>query len=73
MRAILDYPWPGNVRQLRALCERWLISHSGQSLEKEHLPRDMSGEAMTCATAGRDAPSWQERRGDNSERIQFMS
>lgn len=49
MRAILDYPWPGNVRQLRALCERWLISHSGQSLEKEHLPKDMSGEAMTPA------------------------
>lgn len=49
MRAILDYAWPGNVRQLRAMCERWLITHSGQSLEREHLPSGMSGEAPRSA------------------------
>jgi len=52
MQAILDYPWPGNVRQLRALCERWLISHSGQNLEKEHLPQEMSGEEAMPSISG---------------------
>lgn len=26
MDVILRYRWPGNVRQLRALCERWVIN-----------------------------------------------
>ncbi|HJN76886.1 MAG TPA: sigma-54 dependent transcriptional regulator [Myxococcota bacterium] len=43
MGAVLEYQWPGNVRQLRALCERWLIARSGQRLEKEHLPSEMLG------------------------------
>lgn len=41
--AILAYKWPGNVRQLRAMCERWTIQRSGQRLEREHLPSDMTG------------------------------
>ncbi|MFT4622002.1 MAG: DNA-binding NtrC family response regulator [Myxococcota bacterium] len=41
--AILGYAWPGNVRQLRSMCERWVITRSGQRLEREHLPTDMTG------------------------------
>lgn len=41
MDAIRGYNWPGNVRQLRAMCERWVITRSGQRLEREHLPADM--------------------------------
>lgn len=40
MRAILAYRWPGNVRQLRAMCERWVITRAGQRLEASHLPSD---------------------------------
>ena len=43
MQSILAYEWPGNVRQLRAMCERWVITRAGQRLEKEHLPPDMTG------------------------------
>ncbi len=43
MNTILEYHWPGNVRQLRAMCERWVIIRSGQRLEREHLPSDMTG------------------------------
>jgi len=43
MECILSYRWPGNVRQLRALCERWIITHPGRRLEREHLPPDMTG------------------------------
>ena len=41
MEAILTYRWPGNVRQLRALCERWVIAKSGGRLERADLPRTM--------------------------------
>ena len=43
LSAILDYPWPGNVRQLRAMCERWVISWPGTRMSREHLPPDMNG------------------------------
>jgi DNA-binding NtrC family response regulator len=41
--AIVSFDWPGNVRQLRALCERWVITHSSQRLQREALPREMTG------------------------------
>jgi len=41
MEAIVQYPWPGNVRQLRSLCERWVITRHGQRLEREHLPAEI--------------------------------
>ncbi len=41
--AIIRYGWPGNVRQLRAMCERWTIQRFGQRLLVEHLPSDMTG------------------------------
>ena len=41
LRLILGYRWPGNVRQLRALCERWVIAQSGRKLMPQDLPREM--------------------------------
>ncbi len=41
MAWILGYTWPGNVRQLRALCERWVIVASGGTLLREMLPADL--------------------------------
>ena len=52
MEAILGYRWPGNVRQLRAMCERWVITRSGQRVEREHLPFDMTGEVDVTEGAG---------------------
>ncbi len=53
MEAILAYRWPGNVRQLRAMCERWVITRQGQRLEREHLPSDMlSGHGITPVPHG---------------------
>ena len=43
MSAIMTYKWPGNVRQLRAMCERWVITRSGRRLEPAHLPAEMTG------------------------------
>lgn len=41
MDSIVQYAWPGNVRQLRSLCERWVITRPGQRLEREHLPPEI--------------------------------
>ena len=43
MQAILRYRWPGNVRQLRSLCERWVIVAAGREVTAEMLPADMVG------------------------------
>ena len=58
MGCILAYRWPGNVRQLRALCERWVITHGGRRLEQDHLPPDMTG---STPVADRTALSVDER------------
>jgi DNA-binding NtrC family response regulator len=43
MDAILSYGWPGNVRQLRAFCERWVILRAGARLEASDLPSEIAG------------------------------
>ena len=40
--AMLAHRWPGNVRQLRALCERWVIVAGGREVTTDLLPSDMS-------------------------------
>jgi len=52
MEAVLMYHWPGNVRQLRSMCERWVITQYGQRLEREHLPTDMTGPTRQPADVG---------------------
>lgn len=39
MTWICAYHWPGNVRQLRAMCERWVILAKGRTLLKEMVPQ----------------------------------
>lgn len=41
MHWIQRYRWPGNVRQLRAMCERWVIVAQGRTLLREMLTPDM--------------------------------
>ncbi len=43
LEAILEYRWPGNVRQLRTLCERWVITHASKRLERKDLPAFITG------------------------------
>lgn len=41
MLAITAHRWPGNVRQLRALCERWVIVAAGRTITLDLLPPNM--------------------------------
>ena len=36
--ALRDYAWPGNIRELRNLCERLIILFTGKVIEPENLP-----------------------------------
>jgi transcriptional regulator with PAS, ATPase and Fis domain len=38
LRALKAYPWPGNIRELRNLCERLSILLAGRVIEMENLP-----------------------------------
>ena len=66
---ILDYSWPGNVRQLRAMCERWVITRSGRRLEREHLPTDMTGDPIVPETFGSFHIDEQREMKVNTDRI----
>ena len=40
LKALKSYPWPGNIRELRNLCERLSILMAGNTIEIEHLPQE---------------------------------
>ena len=46
LKILKDYPWPGNIRELRNLCERLSILLAGKIIEPENLP----GQFMTHAS-----------------------
>lgn len=37
-RQLMQYAWPGNIRELRNVCERMVILRAGASIRCEHLP-----------------------------------
>jgi two-component system, NtrC family, response regulator AtoC len=41
MDRIVSYRWPGNVRQLRSLCERWVIVAAGREVTIDMLPQNL--------------------------------
>ncbi len=40
LKVLKAYPWPGNIRELRNLCERLSILMAGETIELEHLPQE---------------------------------
>jgi DNA-binding NtrC family response regulator len=49
-RVLVDYPWPGNIRELKNLMERTVLLEKAEVLEAHHLklsPRSRSGEEAT--------------------------
>jgi DNA-binding NtrC family response regulator len=38
LKILKAYPWPGNIRELRNLCERLCILLAGRTIEPENLP-----------------------------------
>ncbi len=42
LKVLRSYNWPGNIRELRNLCERMSILLSGQTIEPENLPHEFT-------------------------------
>lgn len=42
LKSLRAYSWPGNIRELRNLCERLSILLSGQTIEPENLPHEFT-------------------------------
>ncbi len=59
MRILCDYPWPGNVRQLRNCMERLVVTLEGPVIHADDLPDDMrvapSKRAVTLEQAVEEA------------------
>jgi DNA-binding NtrC family response regulator len=41
MEVLLDYPWPGNIRELENAVERACVTTRGTTIEKSNLPPDL--------------------------------
>jgi DNA-binding NtrC family response regulator len=42
LKILKGYQWPGNIRELRNLCERLSILLAGKTIEPENLPHEFS-------------------------------
>lgn len=51
IKKLQTYAWPGNIRELRNLCERLSILLAGRTIEPENLPYEFSA-SVTPATEG---------------------
>ena len=51
MRALCEYSWPGNVRQLKNCMERLVVTVEGPIIHLEDLPSEMQGRRTSLAVA----------------------
>lgn len=42
MELLTNSPWPGNIRQLRNLVERLVVTHNGEMIQESDIPRDLA-------------------------------
>jgi two-component system response regulator AtoC len=52
-KMLLDYPWPGNIRELRNIFERTVLLEEGEAIEPRHLKlssEDRDGDGKSIAT-----------------------
>lgn len=47
LKALRTHPWPGNIRELRNLCERLSILIAGRTIEAENLPLEFTGNTVS--------------------------
>ncbi len=52
LRALLDHPWPGNIRELEHAIERGLLLARGDAITLADLPPELGRAAQDAAAAG---------------------
>ena len=48
LECLQNYPWHGNVRELKNLIERLVIFEAGELIGTEFFPEDLCAKARTC-------------------------
>jgi DNA-binding NtrC family response regulator len=51
-KVLVDYDWPGNIRELRNVIERAVILENDETMEYEHLPRELVSRSVPAAGGG---------------------
>lgn len=51
-----SYPWPGNIRELKNVCERICILRQGQSIDVGNLPLEITSTAVSSVPQGFSLP-----------------
>jgi len=49
LNTLIAYSWPGNVRELENAMERLVVTLQGNTIEAEHLPTEIRGNASSVA------------------------
>jgi len=56
-RALVEYSWPGNVRQLRNVIQRAVVASGTNVIEREHLPPEILPASLRPSATGAGGPS----------------
>lgn len=72
--ALMNYSWPGNIRQLRNVIERLVILTEGDSIRREHLPSSIQSPRLDgVSIAEKHSYPRDEHHGLNSELQQIQN
>ncbi|MGB7202397.1 MAG: sigma 54-interacting transcriptional regulator [Pyrinomonadaceae bacterium] len=66
MRALVNYDWPGNVRQLENAIERAVIIASGRQIEIDDLPETVATGADEASAHAREARAFAAANGSGT-------
>jgi transcriptional regulator with PAS, ATPase and Fis domain len=67
LEMLKKYHWPGNIRELRNVCEHVSAMRPGQQIESEHLPPDLTVRGAKPGVSGFELP----QEGLNMESLEI--
>jgi len=64
LKKLETYPWPGNIRELRNVLERAMLTMSGKEIRSEDLLLESGAAPVAKSSAGMPATDWEIRALD---------